>query len=119
MHPNDSLAVVIVARTGARIADCIASAAFADEVLVLDARQHRPDRDDRADGGRARRRHRLARFCGPQVARGFSLAQTDWVLSLDADERIPAKLQAEIRTAIRVARTMAHRIPRWSGSAAR
>ena len=38
MHPNDSLAVVIVAKNeAARIADCIASAAFADEVLVLDS----------------------------------------------------------------------------------
>ena len=38
MPPNDSLAVVIVAKNeAARIGECIASAAFADEVLVLDS----------------------------------------------------------------------------------
>jgi len=51
---------------------------------------------------------------GPQVARGFSLTQSDWVLSLDADERIPAKLQAEIRAAIQGAAHDGYRIPRWS-----
>ena len=110
MRPNDSLAVVIVAKNeAARIADCIASAAFADEVLVLDS-------------GSTDRTAAIARAAGarvvvtdwpgygPQVARGFSLAQSDWVLSLDADERIPPKLQAEIRAAIagRRARRLPH-----------
>ena len=38
---------------------------------------------------------------GPQVARGFSLATSDWVLSLDADERISPALRAEVLQAIR------------------
>ena len=104
MRPNDSLAVVIVAKNeAARIADCIASAAFADEVLVLDS----GSTDQTATIARAARARVVVTDWpgyGPQVARGFSLAQSDWVLSLDADERIPAKLQAEIRAAIRGAR---------------
>jgi len=114
MRPNDSLAVVIVAKNeAARIADCVASAAFADEVLVLDSGS--------SDGTPAIAEAAGARVVvtdwpgyGPQVARGFSLARSDWVLSLDADERIPAKLQAEIRAAIQSAAHDGYRIPRWS-----
>ena len=114
MHPNDSLAVVIVAKNeAARIADCIASAAFADEVLVLDS----GSTDQTATIARAAGARVVVTDWpgyGPQVARGFSLAQSDWVLSLDADERIPAKLQAEIRAAIQRGAHDGYRIPRWS-----
>jgi len=114
MRPNDSLAVVIVAKNeAARIADCVASAAFADEVLVLDSGS--------SDGTATIAEAAGARVVvtdwpgyGPQVARGFSLATSDWVLSLDADERIPAKLQAEIASAIGRGAHDGYRIPRWS-----
>jgi len=106
--------VVIVAKNeAARIADCIASAAFADEVLVLDSGS--------TDQTATIAREAGARVVvtdwpgyGPQVARGFSLARSGWVLSLDADERIPAKLQAEIRSAIQGGANDGYRIPRWS-----
>ncbi len=51
---------------------------------------------------------------GPQVARGFALAETDWVLSLDADERIPAALQDEIVAALAAGTHTGWRIPRHS-----
>jgi glycosyltransferase involved in cell wall biosynthesis len=114
MRPNDSLAVVIVAKNeAARIGACIASAAFADEVLVLDS-------------GSSDRTAAIARAAGarvvvtdwpgygPQVARGFSLAKSDWVLSLDADERITPRLQSEILAAIKAGTCDGYRIPRWS-----
>ena len=114
MRPNDSLAVVIVAKNeAARIADCIASAAFADEVLVLDSGSI--DRTAAiAEAAGARVVVTDWRGFGPLVARGFSLAKSDWVLSLDADERIPAKLQAEISAAIKAGAHDGYRIPRWS-----
>jgi glycosyltransferase involved in cell wall biosynthesis len=114
MRPNDSLAVVIVAKNeAARIADCIASAAFADEVLVLDSGS--TDRTAQiAEAAGARVVVTDWPGYGPQVARGFSLAKSDWVLSLDADERIPAKLQAEIVDAIKSGSHDGYRIPRWS-----
>ena len=114
MRPNDSLAVVIVAKNeAARIGECIASAAFADEVLVLDSGS--TDRTAAiAEAAGARVVVTDWPGYGPQVARGFSLARSDWVLSLDADERIPAKLQAEIRAAIQAGPHDGYRIPRWS-----
>ena len=114
MRQNDSLAVVIVAKNeAARIGDCIASAKFADEVLVLDSGSS-DQTVQIAEAAGARVVVTDWPGYGPQVARGFSLATSDWVLSLDADERIPAKLQAEIRTAIRAGANDGYRIPRWS-----
>ena len=114
MRPNVSLAVVVVAKNeAARIADCIASAAFADEVLVLDS----GSTDDTASLA-AKAGARVVRTdwpgYGPQVARGFALAQSDWVFSLDADERIPRALQAEIKAAIAGEGPDGYRVPRWS-----
>jgi len=114
MRQNDSLAVVIVAKNeAARIADCIASAKFADEVLVLDSGS--------SDGTAAIAEAAGARVVvtdwpgyGPQVARGFAMATADWVLSLDADERIPPALQAEVHAAIASGKHDGYRIPRWS-----
>jgi glycosyltransferase involved in cell wall biosynthesis len=114
MRPNESLAVVIVAKNeAARIAACIASASFADEILVLDSGSSDGTAQIAAAGGA----HVVVTDWpgyGPQVARGFSLAGSDWVLSLDADERIPPALQAEIRAAISAGKHDGFRIPRWS-----
>lgn len=114
MRPNDSLAVVIVAKNeAARIGDCIASVAFADEVLVLDSGS--TDRTAAiAEAAGARVVVTDWPGYGPQVARGFSLARSDWVLSLDADERVSPALQAEISAAARDGRHDGYRIPRWS-----
>ena len=80
MRPNESLAVVIVAKNeAARIGDCIASASFADEVLVLDSGSTDGTAADRRGGRRARRRHRLA---GLRPAGGARL--------LAGDERLGA-----------------------------
>jgi len=112
--PNESLAVVIVAKNeAARIGACIASAKFADEVIVLDS----GSTDQTAAIARAAGARVVVTDWpgyGPQVARGFSLATSAWVLSLDADERVPPALQTEIRAAIGAGAHDGFRIPRWS-----
>lgn len=115
MPPNPhSLTVVIVAKNEeTNIAQCIASASFADEVLVLDSRS--------SDATVRLAREAGARVVeadwpgyGPQVARGFSLASGTWVLSLDADERISDALRVEVMNAIRSGVHDGWRIPRVS-----
>lgn len=114
MPPEPTLTIVIVAKDEARnIAECVASASFADEVLVLDSGS--------ADRTAALATEAGARVVqtdwpgyGPQVARGFRLATGDWVLSLDADERITDALRSEVLTAIRSSAFDGYRIPRLS-----
>ena len=82
------LSVIIVAKNEAQnIADCVRSASFADEVIVLDSGS--------TDGTAELARALGARVevtdwpgYGPQNNRGIDLATGDWFFSLDADERI-------------------------------
>ena len=113
--PNPhSLTIVVVAKNEERnIAECIASASFADEVLVLDSRSTDTTAAPGARGGRRVIQTDWPGY-GPQVARGFSLATSDWVLSLDADERISPALRAEIQQAIRSGAHDGYRLPRLS-----
>lgn len=114
MDPVHSLTVVIAAKNEARnITECVASASFADEVLVLDSNSS----DDTAALARAAGARVVVTDWpgyGPQVARGFGLANGAWVLSLDADERIGSRLRAEILAAIRSNAFDGYRIPRLS-----
>ena len=112
--PEHTLSVVIVAKNEARnIAECIASVAFADEVVVLDSGS-----SDRTAALATQAGARVVQTdwpgYGPQVARGFRLATGAWVLSLDADERVSEALRAEIRAAVRSNAFDGYRIPRLS-----
>ena len=108
------LSVIIAAKNEAhQIRACVQSAAFADEVLVLDSGS--------SDGTAAQAREAGATVhvtdwpgYGPQQRRGIELARGDWVLSLDADERITPQLQAEIEAAIAAPRADGFRLPRHS-----
>lgn len=114
MTPPPTLSVVIVAKNEARnIAECVASAAFADEVLVLDSNSS-DDTVALAEAAGARVVRTDWPGYGPQVARGFGLARGDWVLSLDADERIDAALREEVLAAVRSGEHAGYRIPRLS-----
>ena len=114
MPPEPTLTVVIVAKNEARnIAECIASAAFADEVVVLDSgSSDRTAAIATAAGAKVVQTEWPG--YGPQVARGFKLATSTWVLSIDADERITEALRTEVLAAIRAPAFDGYRIPRLS-----
>jgi glycosyltransferase involved in cell wall biosynthesis len=112
--PEHTLSVVIVAKNEARnIAECIASVSFADEVVVLDSGS-----SDRTAALATQAGARVVQTdwpgYGPQVARGFRLATSAWVLSLDADERVSEALRIEILAAVRSNAFDGYRIPRLS-----
>ncbi|MDI9330096.1 MAG: glycosyltransferase family 2 protein [Alphaproteobacteria bacterium] len=109
-----TLSVIIVAKNEAHnIVECVKSCSFADEILVLDSGS--------TDGTPELAWQAGARVIetdwpgyGPQQQRGILAAQSDWVLSLDADERISAELQTEMLEAITAPNVDGYRLPRLS-----
>jgi glycosyltransferase involved in cell wall biosynthesis len=87
---------IITLNEAAHIGAAIDGAAWADEVVVVDSGSS----DDtvaiaRAKGARASERAWTG--YADQKNHATSLAQNDWIFSLDADERIPQTLAAEVQ----------------------
>lgn len=107
--------IIITCNEAANIADCLASVEFADECIVVDS----GSTDDtvaiaRAAGARVEVTADWPGF-GPQKNRALALAQGEWVLSLDADERVTPELAMEIQRAMAdPGPTAAYEIPRLS-----
>lgn len=109
-----SLSVIIAAKNEAdRIRACIESVAFADEVLVLDSGSSDATADVARAAGATVHVTDWPGY-GPQQRRGIALARSQWVLSLDADERISDALQHEIETAIKAPIADGYRLARHS-----
>ncbi len=78
-----------------RIGECLASVAFCDEILVVDSHSRDRTRElARAAGARVIERD----WPGHVAQKEFAIRQAahDWVLCVDADERVSPELRAEI-----------------------
>ena len=106
------VSVTIITRDEeADLAAALQSVAWADEILVVDS-------------GSTDRTVEIARAAGARVVvrdwpgyvaqKNFAAAQAsnDWILSLDADERVTPRLAQEVRHALEDPRSAAYRIPR-------
>lgn len=100
--PMPSLSIVILTRNEARnIVECVRSARFADEVVVLDSGSTDGTPElARAEGAKVSTSTDWPGF-GPQKNRALALATGDWVFSLDADEVITGPLREAIVAAMR------------------
>lgn len=104
--------VIIVKNEALVVADCLRSVAgLADEIVVLDSGS--------SDGTREVCERLGARVIdadwlgfGPQKNLAVQSARNDWVLCLDADERVSAELSAGIRSALAAPACGAYRCAR-------
>jgi glycosyltransferase involved in cell wall biosynthesis len=92
-------ALVVAHNEERRLPDCLARLGFADEIVVV--------LDRCTDGSKAIAEQFNARILegaweleGPRRNAGIAHCTGDWVLEVDADERVPPELGAEIRAVI-------------------
>jgi len=107
------LSVTVITRNeAANIDACLASVAWADETLVIDSQST----DGTADRARAKGARVIVKdWPGYSAQKNFAAEQTahDWILSIDADERVTPELAAEIRAVLNGESLAAgYRIPR-------
>jgi glycosyltransferase involved in cell wall biosynthesis len=104
--------LILTLNEAGNIGDCLESVAWADDVLVLDSGS--------TDGTVAQARARGARvmhrpFDSFAAQRNYGLREGglrhDWVLHLDADERVTPALRAELQGVARQGRYEAYRVP--------
>jgi len=95
LSPQPLSVVIITKNAATQLAACLESASFADEIVVVDS--------DSSDGTAELAAQRGARVLqrqwlgfGPQKQFAVEAARNDWVLCLDADERVSAPLRASI-----------------------
>jgi len=102
---------VITLNEAANIDACLESVAWADEVLVVDS----GSTDDTVNRARARGARVVVReWPGYAAQKNWAAgeAASDWILSVDADERVTPALATEIRAALAADATIGFRIPR-------
>lgn len=110
MTPPRLSALIVARNEEARLPDCLASVAFADEVVVV--------LDRSTDGGAA-----IAAFAGASIIEGawelegdrrntgLDACTGDWVLEVDADERVNPELAQAIRETIATSTSAWHQVP--------
>lgn len=111
---NDISVIIITKNEAHDIRECLASVAWADEIIVLDS----GSTDDTL--AIAREFTSLVytsadwQGFGIQKNRALAYASKNWVLSLDADERVDAALQKEIQQVLQSSQSDVYFIPRLS-----
>lgn len=93
----EKLSVCIVTKNEEHnIKDCLASVAWADEIIIVDSVS-----TDQTVAIAQQYTEKIFitpyKGCGPQKKQAMDLATNNWVLILDADERLTVELQQEIQ----------------------
>lgn len=111
MNPPPRLSCLVVAHDEeARLPDCLASLAFADEmVVVLD--RCTDGSETIAECAGARTLEGAWAVEGDRRNDGIQACTGDWILEVDADERVPEALGREIRDTIGASQFDYHRVP--------
>lgn len=110
-HPPIS-AAIITFNEETRIADCIKSLSWADEIVVVDS--HSTDGTGGVVGSFPNTKLIERDWEGHVKQKNFALNATahEWVISLDSDERVSQRLRGEILEAMRNPRAEGYSMPR-------
>jgi glycosyltransferase involved in cell wall biosynthesis len=97
-----TLSVILITRNEeANLADCLASLeGIAQQIVVVDTNSSDRTLEIAKNHGAVIAQPADWPGFGPQKNRALALATGDWILSLDADERLTPSLRSEILTAI-------------------
>ena len=107
--PRQPLSVVLITLNAAgQLAACLESVAFADEIVVVDSGST-DGTVALAERFGARVIHQPWLGFGPQKQFAVEAARHDWVLCLDADERVTPQLRAALENALQAPSTAAFR----------
>ncbi len=115
-NPTKKLSVTIITKNEENaIGDCLASVVWADELIVVDSGStDKTVEICKSYGAKVLITDDWPGF-GCQKNRALSLATNEWVLSIDADEKVSEKLRDEIQDAINTNQVnVAFRLPRNS-----
>jgi glycosyltransferase involved in cell wall biosynthesis len=108
------LSVIIITKNESlNIRECLETVKWADEIIVVDS----GSTDATADICRTYTPHVYLHDWpgfGMQKNRALDYASKEWVLSLDADERVTPELRAEIELAMREGKAQGYEVPRLS-----
>mgnify|MGYP002622438396 FL=1 len=96
-------AVLITRNEEANLPACLDSLKWVDEIVVVDSASTDRTREIARDAGANVFDHTDWPGFGPQKNRAIAQATGDWVLSIDADERVSPELAAEIRRVVATA----------------
>lgn len=109
-----TLSVILITKNeAANIRDCLQSVAWADEIIVVDSGSTDGTQEIAKEMGAQVYAHDWPGF-GPQKNRALGYASKDWIFSIDADERVPPALRAELEQAIQDGKANGYFCPRLS-----
>jgi len=106
-------AIIITKNEEANIRACLESLTWVDEIVVVDSGSSDRTEPICREFGARFYSHDWPGF-GPQKNRALDYAISDWVLSIDADERVTSELRTEIREVLASPAAMAYELPRLS-----
>ncbi|MDX1991745.1 MAG: glycosyltransferase family 2 protein [bacterium] len=107
------IAIILTYNEAGHIQDCIRSVSFADSVLVFDSYSTDATVELARQAGARVQQRVFDNYADQRNAALESVeGQAEWVLFIDADERVSPELAAEIRSALEQAEYAGWRMPR-------
>jgi glycosyltransferase involved in cell wall biosynthesis len=113
MPDRPTISAILITRDECEnIADCLDRLGFCDEIIVVDSGSTDGTPDIAASRGAQVSIEADWQGYGVQKQRALDRAGSDWVLAVDADERIPEALREEIEAAVASGQMAGYRIKR-------